>query len=303
MLELRTLILTTAVAWILVAGVLTFILRLRRTYPGFGLWALHEALVGTGLGLMGLRDLIPDTVSIMGGNALLSSGALLSVGAARVFLDVPPRWRVFAAAWVAHMAYAAWFTFAVPSFVARTFGVSVIVLGATTFLAADLFSAKAARYRASARFTGVMMAVAATTMALRGVGSTLFGSGGGMWVVAPDAVATYAVTLAAGVLGAFGMVMMNHERLEQELTRARDTLQATLDSLRATAEEVKVLEGLLPICSWCKKIEDQDGKWTRMEVYIRDHSEAQFSHGICPDCAREHFGSVSDPREPPGDRG
>lgn len=294
MVALRTLILTTAVAWLLVAGVLAFIHRKRRTYPGFGYWALYEALVGAGLGLMGLRELIPDTVSIMGGNALLSAGALLSVWAVRVFLEDRPRRRGFVALWAAHMAYAVWFTFAVPSLAARTLGVAVIVLGAATLLAVNLLSDKAARYRASARFTGVMMTVAAATMALRGVGSTLFGSGSGMWVVAPDAVATYVVILAAGVLGAFGMVMMNHERLEQELTGARDELQATLDSLRATTEEVKILEGLLPICSWCKKIQDQKGAWTKMEVYIRDHSQAEFSHGICPECMKDRFGKAHD---------
>lgn len=48
--------------------------------------------------------------------------------------------------------------------------------------------------------------------------------------------------------------------------------------------ELKVLEGLLPICASCKKIRDDEGNWNQMEVYIRDHSEAEFSHGICPDC-------------------
>ena len=296
MVELRALILTTAGAWLLVSGVMAFILRQRRTYPGFGLWALYEALVDAGLGFMGLRDLIPDAVSIMGGNALVSSGAILSVWAARVFLEDRPRRRAFVAVWAAHMAYAAWFTLAVPSFVARTLGVAVIVLGTTTLLAANLLSAKAARYRASARFTGVVMAVSAATMALRGVGSTLFGSGSGMWVVAPDAVATYVVVLAAGVLGAFGMVMMNHERLEHELTRARDELQGTLDALRATTQEVKVLEGLLPICSSCKRIRGEAGEWSRIEEYMHDHSEATFTHGICPECAERLYPGLSQER-------
>jgi hypothetical protein len=51
---------------------------------------------------------------------------------------------------------------------------------------------------------------------------------------------------------------------------------------------VKVLSGLLPICAWCKKIRDDQGYWSQVENYIHDHSEADFSHGICPDCvARE----------------
>jgi len=59
---------------------------------------------------------------------------------------------------------------------------------------------------------------------------------------------------------------------------------------RALTREVQVLRGLLPICSFCKKIRNEDNTWERMEWYITRHSEAQFSHGVCPECAREHYG-------------
>ena len=58
---------------------------------------------------------------------------------------------------------------------------------------------------------------------------------------------------------------------------------------RRVAEEigrVRVLSGLLPICAWCKKVRDDAGYWKQIEAYIRDHSEAQFTHGICPDCSK-----------------
>ncbi|MCP4661150.1 MAG: response regulator [bacterium] len=51
--------------------------------------------------------------------------------------------------------------------------------------------------------------------------------------------------------------------------------------------QIKVLQGLLPICCQCKKIRDDEGYWTQLEVFIDTHSEAQFTHGICPDCGRE----------------
>jgi hypothetical protein len=54
-------------------------------------------------------------------------------------------------------------------------------------------------------------------------------------------------------------------------------------------EEVKILSGFLPICASCKKIRNDQGYWTQIEVYIRDHSEAQFSHGICPECAKKLY--------------
>jgi K+-sensing histidine kinase KdpD len=62
---------------------------------------------------------------------------------------------------------------------------------------------------------------------------------------------------------------------------------------RQLEREVQQLEGLLPICSHCKKIKDQDGSWTIMERYISDHSHAEFSHGICPDCLEKHYPEIS----------
>jgi hypothetical protein len=49
------------------------------------------------------------------------------------------------------------------------------------------------------------------------------------------------------------------------------------------------LTGFLPICASCKKIRDDKGYWEQVEVYIRDHSEAEFSHGICPECMKKLY--------------
>jgi hypothetical protein len=73
--------------------------------------------------------------------------------------------------------------------------------------------------------------------------------------------------------------LMLNERLRKERTK------------RALAEaHVKVLSGMLPICCSCKKIRDDNGYWEQVEVYVRDHSEAEFSHGICPECMEKLYG-------------
>jgi len=59
--------------------------------------------------------------------------------------------------------------------------------------------------------------------------------------------------------------------------------------LREALTQVKTLSGLLPVCSSCKRIKNDRGQWEQMEMYIRDRSEAQFSHGICPDCAKKLY--------------
>ena len=70
-----------------------------------------------------------------------------------------------------------------------------------------------------------------------------------------------------------------------------------LNEAAMTAEvllaRVKQLEGIIPICSYCKKIRDDQNSWQQLEQYISEHSEAVFSHGICPKCLKKHFPAVS----------
>ena len=74
-----------------------------------------------------------------------------------------------------------------------------------------------------------------------------------------------------------------------EWMRAKETLQQERDKLQDALDNVKTLSGLLPICANCKKIRDDKGYWNQIEVYIRDHSEVDFSHSICPECAKKLY--------------
>ena len=81
----------------------------------------------------------------------------------------------------------------------------------------------------------------------------------------------------------------NLKRLGQSLA-ARDRAEAekehTLQELKAALANIRTLEGLLPICLSCKKIQDQSGNWQPFEYYVRTHSEAKVTHRICPDCSK-----------------
>ena len=83
---------------------------------------------------------------------------------------------------------------------------------------------------------------------------------------------------------------------EEALRRHQDQLEALVEQRTADLQQalanVKKLSGFLPICASCKKIRDDKGYWNQIEAYIRDHSEAEFSHGICPDCARALYPRV-----------
>ncbi len=71
-------------------------------------------------------------------------------------------------------------------------------------------------------------------------------------------------------------------RLEKE----REVL---IGELRESLDKIKVLKGLVPICSFCKNIRNDAGYWEQMEAYIEKYSEVEFSHGLCPECARKHY--------------
>jgi PleD family two-component response regulator len=80
-------------------------------------------------------------------------------------------------------------------------------------------------------------------------------------------------------------------RVKTHLTirNLQKSLQEQNRQLQEALANVKTLKGLLPICSSCKKIRDDEGYWQQVEVYVRDHSEAEFSHGICPDCIKKLY--------------
>ena len=71
--------------------------------------------------------------------------------------------------------------------------------------------------------------------------------------------------------------------------KAENAKAELIDELQEALDKVNLLGGMLPICASCKKIRDDKGYWNQIETYIRDHSEAEFSHGICPDCAQKLY--------------
>jgi AmiR/NasT family two-component response regulator len=94
-----------------------------------------------------------------------------------------------------------------------------------------------------------------------------------------------AITIAMARFGD----MIELRRLNAELQAHSQELEARNQELQAALDRVKLLSGLLPICANCKKIRDDAGYWQDVAVYIRDHSEVEFSHGICPECMEELY--------------
>ncbi len=69
----------------------------------------------------------------------------------------------------------------------------------------------------------------------------------------------------------------------------QDILAGKIKELHQAMDQIKTLRGIVPICSCCKKIRDDQGYWNQVEVYVREHTEAEFSHSLCPECRKELY--------------
>ncbi|MFC1524343.1 MASE3 domain-containing protein [Thermodesulfobacteriota bacterium] len=106
----------------------------------------------------------------------------------------------------------------------------------------------------------------------------------------------YEAIIKTGIESPFELIFLDLDRANKKLNqeienriKIQQEKEQLIDELKQALEEIKTLKGILPICSHCKNIRDDQGYWSQIEQYIHDHSEAQFSHGICPDCMKKHY--------------
>jgi len=84
-------------------------------------------------------------------------------------------------------------------------------------------------------------------------------------------------------------IIVGKVKIFLELYRQRKELEHLVSELRDSLEKVKQLQGLLPICSSCKKIRSGDGYWSNVDQYISDHTDVVFSHTVCDDCMQKLY--------------
>ncbi|MDZ7831428.1 MAG: response regulator [Desulfobacterales bacterium] len=100
--------------------------------------------------------------------------------------------------------------------------------------------------------------------------------------------------LDSGADGYIARPLSNRELLSRvnsmvRILRAERVRDLLIVELKKALAEIKTLSGLLPICSHCKQVRDDKGYWSQIESYISAHSDAHFSHSICPECAKKHY--------------
>jgi hypothetical protein len=93
----------------------------------------------------------------------------------------------------------------------------------------------------------------------------------------------------AGFIQNIAGLAISHARQFDRLNEIAEELNNEKEKLKSAVENVKQLRGLLPICSYCKKIRVDEGYWMQLEMYLRDHADLEFSHGLCPDCLKKLY--------------
>jgi hypothetical protein len=116
------------------------------------------------------------------------------------------------------------------------------------------------------------------------------------WLITPTDRLTGTIIMAAfvsvNILGGLTARQIHYWKRQQFVAMLRQTELRT--SLEQALAEIKTLRGILPICSHCKRVRDDGGYWQQVEVYVRDHTYAEFSHSICPTCLQTHYAELSD---------
>lgn len=119
---------------------------------------------------------------------------------------------------------------------------------------------------------------------------------------------SFTVIAGAVCMGMFvfvGKIISKLEKYRDDLVLLVDLdrvtkkeLEIERDQLQTALAEIRTLRGIIPICSHCKSIRSDEGIWSQLEQYIHDHSEAEFSHSVCPDCARKIYPDIFGKEEP-----
>ena len=281
--EMNTLMLCAYMVTAFLGAAMVFYNLTEKTYAGFRHWALGTAVVSGGYLFFLMRGLIPLWGSILLVNTCFVLGSIMRLDGVERFVRGRALARAYYAAPLIIAAVNGWFYLVRDSIVLRSFFLALMLCLICLRIAHAL-------HRHAPEDSAPLYRITAACFTLLGL-ELLFRSL--LWLLQPEAtmldarlyhVAHYLFIILMEIAWAISYLMMNSQRLRRELAQSHDRLRGTVTDLEKALSEIKTLRGFLPICSSCKKIRDDRGYWNQIECYIRKHTEAEFSHSICPEC-------------------
>nr|WP_320131959.1 hypothetical protein [uncultured Holophaga sp.] len=253
------------------ACVMTYVYLQRKTYPGFGAWVLSSWCSALAITLFLLQGNTPDWLGTLPPNILvLLTLTTLQCGVLK-FAGRPTHRARNAVILLVYAGIILWCTYPAPSMRGRLLASSLpsAFLALETALIAHHELAR--RHRIINPIISPILVTIAIIYLARAIGFFLLPPGPGRYLAPSSFQGALVLAYLFGHTGLpAGLLILNANRLEIELSRS--------------IQECRVLRGVIPICAYCKKIRDDQGAWDQVEAYLHTHSEATFSHGICPDC-------------------
>ncbi|NCD33005.1 MAG: hypothetical protein EOL87_06235 [Spartobacteria bacterium] len=276
MFDLRTSAALSGVISFILCLCFIYVLRTRKTYPGFRQWTLSSILFSVALGLLSMRSMVSDFFSVIVANGLIFAGIGCVVYGLELFVARKGRFCFLALLGGAMILLFLYFMYVVPSVYARIITISVVLIPCYLYAGYVVYRYVPRLIKEHNRLLEVAFIAQAVWLIIRIVQTVIvempirdfMGDPSFQWM-------TMLVFICCNILLTLGFIILTVQRVEFDLSTAVD--------------EIKILQGLISICSSCKKIRDDRGGWKQIEIYIRDHSEAEFSHGICPDCAKKLY--------------
>jgi hypothetical protein len=248
---------------------------LHRVPESFAAWKLSQLCIAAGSGLVAARGAVPNWASVVVGNLLVLTGlGLITEGFARFYhlVRLIPVWVDLAVLLLAGTLLTVW--------VETSVNARIVVAGVVAafyFLRTalePLASGEGRRSAAQRALTALHLSAAVLFLGRAGWAASV-PRYTVLWREGWSALAPGFVFLAVNAISMYIALFLTFERSENQL--------------RSALSEVKTLSGLLPICAHCHKIRDDHGYWDQLERFISNHSAAQFTHGICPECLARYF--------------
>jgi hypothetical protein len=288
-LDIRTLIVMLAIAIACSAFLISIVHKLRFSVQGTLFWAYGCFMAACALILTAFRGILPDFITIVIANTVIVYNYGLIWSGTRIFLQRSSLLQITLTTPLVISPFLFWYSEVSPSLKVRTLLVFTMIIIFSTTIAYELLKTSKETNGIAQRFTGYVFAsnalfllVLFTPMVL-GYHNEFYLKSGGL----PVGLYLWSFIFVFGAT--FGMIMMISEKLEEGLRRAETNLHIEKQNLQKTLSEVKTLRGFLPICSYCRKIRDDKGYWNQIESYIHEHSDTEFSHGICPECSKKLY--------------
>lgn len=278
LIDVRTVFLTFAVFAFAVAISMIVVGFSRKTYPGYNYWTFAVISLDVGIGLVGYQGTLPDILSIIIGNSLVFLSVILLYDGLRIFVAVAPRRLFHTIAFVVWLGPFVYFTYADRSVRARTELLLSVMLVYSIWIM-TFYWLKVRRQYGGNWLLPIGMVTQFILTASRLVVTILFDENSTRSLVSDEVQGYFLlVTFASSFFLAIGLIFLNSQKTEAALT--------------AMTDEIRTLRGVVPICASCKRFRDDAGRWNSLESYIEQHTEAQLSHGLCPDCMQRLYPEV-----------